>query len=97
MMIKKEKTKVSTISCRVTNEEKEEIQKRAKEAGMSITEYVKSCMEKNPVVVLAEGKAIAREFIKLCNVIENNNLEEIHQEGERICHCFVTLMEKISA
>lgn len=90
------------IRIRVSSEFKTSLKQRAVEADMEITDYIISCLDTNPVIVLGGGKEIAAAFYEFKNVliskdinaIKNNN--SIIEKGKVICRLLNSLMQEIS-
>lgn len=61
--------KMMTISFRATSEEAEFLEKSARQANMSKTDYIKHCISHNEVHVLDKSKEIYQGLCKIQEVI----------------------------
>ncbi len=87
------------VSLRIDEEIWEQMESIREKAGMDRTEYIVSCLQDNPVVVLEEGAAIAgrlTELIILLQQEEAENGRQIERGMEEICVLLHSLTKKLA-
>ena len=91
-MSKTLKTKEAKIEVRVTPEFKEELQKKAKEADMSLSQYVITLIEHSSVVILKDSAKFAKELSQLRIALEENGFS---RKAERTMQALILAINEM--
>ena len=91
-MSKTLKTKEAKIEVRVTPEFKEELQKKAKEADMSLSQYVITLIEHSSVVILKDSAKFAKELSQLRIALEENGFS---RKAERTMQALILAINEL--
>ena len=87
-------TKSEILRTRVSPEEKERVEVKAKKADMTTSQFVRTCcLSDNKIIILEEGKVIAQKLCETYALLERCTDEHCFDErnSRRLCD----LMERI--